>query len=790
MFNYNKKITFKKSKICLALLATTTLSSSFTVVADDETKGLERITVTAQKRVQSLQEIPNSITAMSGEDLVEQQATDLLDLSESLPNVHLTETSSSKRIFMRGIGSGTNSGFEQSVALFKDGIYMGRGHQAKFPLIDVERVEVVKGPQAVMFGKNATAGAISITSRRPLIDSDEIEGSIDASYGTDQQKKLTAVANIPVSDDFAIRLAGFSESADGYLNNLARNQDEVETKASGFRISALWQASDKLEILGQVEHSQFESTGSRYQYIIDSENRDAQIASDPTNPANVGYRSLLLQDSTGLDYNSMVDGSQHPGGLNEGSDTDVTNAMIQLTYQLEQHELVSISTYSDYHWDSLFDADYSELSLIKQTYIEDFEQFTQELRISSDLAGEFNYIAGVYFQKTQLSHPNDIVLGASVLIPDLIGTSLGIAADFEQDQTAYSIFASGNWRFSPDWQLNLGLRYQKEEKEGSNRQTIYTLFSNITPEPVKQFAALAAPSITASLSGAFANDLVAERDESHLSPSVSLQYWGIENTMLFANASIGYKGGGFDGSGLNSSQGSVIDPNSGFEYEDEKATAYEIGAKSELIEGIWELNATLFLTDYDDLQVSEFNGNAFVVANAAQTRVQGAEFESRWAINENWQLNAQLALLDFEYQAYDSASPTVRQSELLGMATQDLTGKTGAFAPKYSGNIELNYQNEIGEGYWFDAAVNIRFVDDQYLEQDLDPVAIQESYQKINARIAISSPDEHWQVALLAKNLTDEQTFSQANDVPVISYAHRFLTERGREYHLQLSYRF
>lgn len=790
MFNYNKKITFKKSKICLALLATTTLSSSFTVVADDETKGLERITVTAQKRVQSLQEIPNSITAMSGEDLVEQQATDLLDLSESLPNVHLTETSSSKRIFIRGIGSGTNSGFEQSVALFKDGIYMGRGHQAKFPLIDVERVEVVKGPQAVMFGKNATAGAISITSRRPLIDSDEIEGNIDASYGTDQQKKLTAVANIPVSDDFAIRLAGFSESADGYLNNLARNQDEVETKASGFRISALWQASDKLEILGQVEHSQFESTGSRYQYIIDSENRDAQIASDPTNPANVGYRSLLLQDSTGLDYNSMVDGSQHPGGLNEGSDTDVTNAMIQLTYQLEQHELVSISTYSDYHWDSLFDADYSELSLIKQTYIEDFEQFTQELRISSDLAGEFNYIAGVYFQKTQLSHPNDIVLGASVLIPDLIGTSLGIAADFEQDQTAYSIFASGNWRFSPDWQLNLGLRYQKEEKEVSNKQTIYTLFSDITPEPVKQFAALAAPSITASLSGAFANDLVAERDESHLSPSFSLQYWGIENTMLFANASIGYKGGGFDGSGLNSSQGSVIDPNSGFEYEDEKATAYEIGAKSELIEGIWELNATLFLTDYDDLQVSEFNGNAFVVANAAQTRVQGAEFESRWAINEHWQLNAQLALLDFEYQAYDSASPTVRQSELLGMATQDLTGKTGAFAPKYSGNIELNYQNEIGEGYWFDAAVNVRFVDEQYLEQDLDPVAIQESYQKINARIAISSPDEHWQVALLAKNLTDEQTFSQANDVPVISYAHRFLTERGREYHLQLSYRF
>ncbi len=790
MFKNNKKIQFAKSKVCLALLAVTTTPAVLAAQVEEESSGLERITVTAQKRVQSIQEIPSSITAMSGDDLAEQQATDLLDLSESLPNVHLTETSSSKRIFMRGIGSGTNSGFEQSVALFRDGIYMGRGHQAKFPLLDVERLEVIKGPQAVMFGKNATAGAISITSHKPFLDSDEIEGSIDLSYGTDQQRKLTAIANMPITDDLALRFAGFTESADGYLNNIARDKDEVETKASGLRLSALWQASDKLEVLAQFEHSQFESTGSRYQYIIDTQGRDAQIASDPTNPGNVGYRSLLLQDNSGLDYTSMVDGSQHPGGLNEGSDTDVINAMIQFTYQLDNHELVAVTTYSDYQWDSVFDADYSELSLIKQTYIEDFEQVTQELRISSDLDGEFNYIAGVYFQRTELSHPNDIVLGASVLIPDLVGTSLGIGADFEQDQTAYSVFASGNWRFSSDWQLNLGLRYQKEEKEVTNKQTIYTLFSDFTPEPVRQFAEVAAPSITASLSGAYANDLATDRDESHLSPSISLQYWGWENTMVFANASIGYKGGGFDGSGLNSSQGSVIDPDSGFEYEDEKATAFELGFKSEVIEGVLELNTTLFLTDYDDLQVSEFNGNAFVVANAAETRVQGLEMESRWAISEHWQLNAQLALLDFEYQAYESASPTVMQAELLGMATQDLTGRAGAFAPKYSGNLELNYQNEVGQGYWLDASINLRFVDEQYLEQDLDPIAKQASYEKTNARIAISSPEDTWQVALLAKNITDEQTFSQANDVPVISYAHRFLTERGREYHLQLSYRF
>ncbi|MCH2058348.1 MAG: hypothetical protein MK214_17400 [Thalassotalea sp.] len=143
-----------------------------------------------------------------------------------------------------------------------------------------------------------------------------------------QQRKLTAIANIPITKDLALRFTGFTESVDGYLNNIARDKDEVETKASGLRLSALWQASDKLEVLAQFEHSQFEGTGSRYQYIIDTQGRDAQIASDPTNPGNVGYRSLLLQDNSGLDYTSMVDGSQHQGGLNEGSDTDVTNAMI------------------------------------------------------------------------------------------------------------------------------------------------------------------------------------------------------------------------------------------------------------------------------------------------------------------------------------------------------------------------------------------------------------------------------------------------------------------------------
>ena len=241
------------------------LMTAANVNAEDQQQGLERITVTAQKRVQSIQEIPTSITALSGENLDEQEVGDLLDLSESMPNVHITETSRSKRVFMRGIGSGTNSGFEQSVAIFQDGIYFGRGHQAKFPLLDIERVEIIKGPQAVMFGKNATAGALSLTTRKPQTGEDGISGKIDMSYGTDAQQNLSAALNLPVNDELAFRIAAFGHSEDGYLKNQVRDQDEVASEASGFRLSALWEPSENLSLLVQLENGQFEiKKGVRY----------------------------------------------------------------------------------------------------------------------------------------------------------------------------------------------------------------------------------------------------------------------------------------------------------------------------------------------------------------------------------------------------------------------------------------------------------------------------------------------------------------------------------------------
>ncbi len=785
---------FKQTQVMLAVKLALSSAAAFSMAAlsaespQNETsveEGLERITVTSNKRLQSIQDIPTSIQAFSGASLAKNNIGDLLDMSESLPNVHITETSSSKRIFVRGIGSGTNSGFEQSVAMYKDGIYLGRGHQAKFPFLDMQRIELVKGPQSVMFGKNATAGALSMLSNSPT---DENEGEISLEYGSDKERRVTFVGNLAVTDDLAFRLAAFDESMDGYLDNKARNKDEASSEAQGFRFSTDWQATDKLTALLKWEHATFESQGSRYQYVVDEANRNAQLA---LNPAHAAGLTFLLSDKSGLDYVSAVAGDSHPDGLDEGNKTTSDNAVLQLTYDMGLAEFVSVTTYSEYDWTALFDADYSELSLIKQEYVEEYEQFTQEFRYSSPLGSTLEYVAGVFYMKSDLSHPNDALLAASTLIPTLPpGTSIGTRALVEQEQESYSAFASLTWNINDDWKSTLGLRYQHEEKEVSSVQESYAIYAQGIPAPVQQFVNTLVPGIAKAVSGAGNHVLAEKRDESHLSPSLSVQYTGFENTMLFASAGIGYKSGGFDGSGLNGSTGTVPDPNSGFEFEDEKATNFEFGIKSEPIKNTFEINATVFHTVYDDLQVSEFNGNAFVVKNAAETKVKGIELDTRWFINEHWDITANIALLDFEYERYTGASPTIAQAELLGQSTQDLSGKTGAFAPDYSGNIAINYTTEVAGGYPLTASLSMNFTDDYFLEQDLDPIAKQEAYEKVNLRIELADIDDAWTIALLGKNLTDEQTFSQANDVPVITHAHRFLSERPRSYHLQATYSF
>jgi len=213
---------FQFKVLSTAIITVLSVQSYAQDTADVESSQLERIEITAQKRTQNIQEVPVSVSAFTGEQLTNNHITSLVDASDMMPNVEISSTSSMPQIYMRGIGAGINYGFEQSVAQFKDNIYMGRAIMARAPVFDVERIEVLKGAQSIMFGKNATAGVISTMTKGAINDT---EGSFSASYGSHSTLSLEGMFNTAINDNWSARIAAVLKTTDGFMDNNLDNND-------------------------------------------------------------------------------------------------------------------------------------------------------------------------------------------------------------------------------------------------------------------------------------------------------------------------------------------------------------------------------------------------------------------------------------------------------------------------------------------------------------------------------------------------------------------------------------
>ena len=248
-----------------ATIALTVLSSSSLVSAQNQPFTLEEVVVTAQKRSENIQDVPISITAVSGVKIAEAGISDMDDLAAYVPNLDIS-TGNNTQIRMRGLGSGLNKGFEQSVGMYIDGVYHGRDRSYRGSLLDLERVEVLRGPQGILFGKNTIAGAINISTAKPTQD---LNREIGLSYGSNNRKKVNAMISGSLSDNFSARLAVMGESQDGYIDNSLPAVDGVETEDTIVRASFLWDVSDTLEATLKLEHGKFERLGTTYQ-VTDS----------------------------------------------------------------------------------------------------------------------------------------------------------------------------------------------------------------------------------------------------------------------------------------------------------------------------------------------------------------------------------------------------------------------------------------------------------------------------------------------------------------------------------------
>ncbi|MEP4891962.1 MAG: TonB-dependent receptor [Aliiglaciecola sp.] len=782
------QINYKKKRVAIYISALM-MGYSFNAIAqetnaEDSELSLEVIEVTAQKRSQGLQDVPISISAISGDLLKSNNINSLTDMSSSVPNLNITKSGITNQIGIRGISSGGNKGFEQSVAMYVDEVYYGRDQLIQLPLVDLERVEILRGPQPILFGKNAIAGAISLSSARPT---DDFEASISTLYEFEQEEfKTVGIISGPLTENLKGRFVASYREMDGWIENVTLDRTEPNTEQLYLRGMLEWDYDD-LTILLKAETSSFDTAGRAI------ENHSA-IGSYST------IFSGALYVETDEDYQSQNNGQE--------SDNKVDTLMLNVAYDINDFTITSTTAYLKYDTDELIDVDYTGLDLFNgSTQGERFKQWSQELRIASPTDGDVDYIAGIYLQDNELITYDNVLFGSTfaanpAYVPIVNGSW---DRDFSQDSQVFSAFAQLNWRITDQLSVTAGARYSKEEKEAHRVLTLPGENTSGIPADAlfpgsPAFGPQAGFEVMMGAIKIYAHDLEGTRNESQLDPLLNVQYELDDDTLFYASYTQGSKGGGFD-IRSNSYPDNPVNPGS-FEFEDEQATSYELGGKFGF--GFIEINAAAFFTHYEDLQVTQFDGTVgFNVQNAAEAEIKGIELDGRWLLSESLVLTGSLAYLDFEYLDFDVAQcapDLVLPDQVLSSSVDglcNLTGERAIYTPEFSGNLRLQYQQDIGDWAYMTYSVNMEYSDEYNGGVTIDPNTMQDSYTRWGLRIALADYDDKWQVALIGNNITDERVMTLSNSLPFSTtltggtgVAYYGIYERPRSVAVEFTYNF
>jgi len=508
----------------------------------------------------------------------------------------------------------------------------------------------------------------------------------------------------------------------------------------------------------------------------------------------------------------------------ESSDNNSDVASITVEWDAGGHTVTSITGFAEYDFRDICDCDFAALPLIEVDATEDYEQFSQELRITSPTGQTLEYIAGLYYQDADLDLRSIESFGSALLAPPTLPVVLfpNVTRDytFTQAQETAAVFGSLKWNINDSTRATVGLRYSDESKDVNHRlDTLFTggqdysalaglpagtlAFGN-TPAEFDRFLATPGLELAAGIAqgvilngalGTFEHDITRQRDEDFLTWSLGVQHDFNDNVMGFATVSTGVKGGGFDARFLRTNDAPF------FEYEEEEVLNYEIGFKSSLAEGNLQLNGTAFFSTVEDYQVSIFDGaTAFFVQNAAEVETKGIELDLRWLAADNFLVSFSGVYLDAEYSSFPNApcfagTDANNRGNCIGRGTatafRDATGGTNIFSPEFSFNLKLDYNFKVSENWKLRGVANINYSDDYFSASDLDPIFAQvDGFTKVDLRVSLSSIDDKWDFAILAKNITEEFSSGNNNDQPLVPGNGFASTDRLRSIAVQATYRF
>ena len=736
---------------------------------NNKNSGLEIIEVTAQKRSEDAQKTPISLNVLSADDLKERGIQKIDDLQYSVPNLHMTETGISTQIYIRGIGTGNNQGFEQSVGQYIEGIYYGRQQLLRMPFLDLERVEVLKGPQSILFGKNSVAGALNLSSAKP---SQDLEASFDVSYQPDfGATEINGMISGGLTDTFSARLAVRDYQEDGYIENTAKNRDETVRDEQAIRLSLLWEPRDDMNFLLKVEHDEFNGEGRQIEIVQDDPNLATGLVFAQY-LGLFGYQNGIADSE--LDFVRQADDE-------EFSHNELDNVTLTANIMFGDYTFTSITGLVSYEFTEECDCDYVAAPVFNVDINEEYSQFSQELRVISPISDTFDWIGGFYYQTSETELDDRIKVPTNSILPlanpalaPLAGTSAG--RNYTLDSDMWSVFFQGNIHISDDLTVTLGARYTDETKKGHREINIRELANStigsgdIAANPLASIlynVAFAIQSEQSPLSPD-GHNLTDSRSETAFTPLVNVQYKINDDIMTYVSATTGFKAGGFDTRGNNTES---------WEFEEEEATSYEAGIKSSLLDNTLEVNLAVYRTDYENLQISQFDGTlGFNVGNAKETVVQGIEIDGRWLMMDSdtgtLTMNYALAYLDHEFKDFKNGNCYNRQVPdgdigPGGVQLCDFTGNSGQYTPKFTGTLGFDYFQSISFlGFeYFRMNLGLYHAGAQNIHPNLDPLYDVDGYTKIDARIALEA--ENWSIALFGRNLTDEKITTYAGNVPL-----------------------
>ncbi|NIB40495.1 TonB-dependent receptor [Pseudomaricurvus alkylphenolicus] len=744
---------------------------------------LEEIVVTAQKRTQTLQEVPVAVSVVSGDNMTKNNLTDLNVLAAKVPTVKIAPTAVGELINIRGFGSGNNVAFEQAVSTFVDGSYRSRAISRRLAMFDLERVEVLKGPQLTYFGANATAGAFSLTTRKSN-PGDDSQANVNLYYEPEYgDYNIDVGASLAVTEQLSVRLAGRLFGSDGYSENQTSGQEGPSNDDHSVRASFAWEPTDSYRMDFRWDNGELDVSEAVPSEIVSCASPEGGL---PSSLLCQGFLALGGEDR--IDYNSYGTSAFFKAEFDE---IEWSNR-----WELESGgAITAVSSFYTHESERL--ADPMPVNLPNSlgleggflpAYVgEEFDQFSQEIRFETSIGDQIDLMVGAYYLNSDLELENGVAF--NFVTPELLGPlgalwipGSGYALNTDQEQELKSVFAAVDIQLSDAALLSLGLRYSEVEKEASRinipvvwSDNVPTLDSAVPLEavygtlpipypvviplpglaPITNDAELAGFIQGAVIGGSPAQFADTTHKDSGFMPSVNFSYDITPDVMAYAKFSRGFKSGGFGFSNIPET------------FDKEEVTAYEVGMKATLLDGAMFVSLAAFSNEYDDLQesgntVSPTGAVVTFVDNVGKAKSEGVEMAVTWRASERVTLSADVAWLDAIYDEWVDA-PCDEVNKALGTCddnvaqTNDLSGENRPFSPEWSGTLSVNYEMPLGEGL-LSIEPSVDFSSGYDTLATLEPISYQPGYEKLNLRIGYESAAGDWTIALIGKNLNDEVT--------------------------------